>query len=109
LTAGLEAAGAGHVALVRHPIPDVFWLPRVDAQEDPARHQAIYDLYERLAAADPRVDVVALDVWFRERSLDRSEAARPDGVHPTSEAATEVGEQFLGDRLVRIALGAPAP
>ncbi len=85
----------------------MFWLPRVDAQEDPVRHQAVYDLYERLAAADDRVDVVALDGWFVEQDLDRSEVVRPDGVHPTPEAATEVGEQFLGDRLVRIALGVP--
>jgi len=109
LVASLEAAGAARVALVRHPIPDPYWLPRVDAQEDPARHQVIYDLYDRLAADDDRADVVALDRWLRDVGLDRSEEVRPDGVHPTPEAATDVSERYLGDRLVRIALGVPQP
>lgn len=109
LTGALEAAGAGRVALVRHPIPDPYWLPRVDAQEDPARHQVIYDLYDRLAAADALVEVVALDEWLRDLGLDRSEDMRPDGVHPTPEAATDVSDRYLGERLVRIALGVPQP
>lgn len=109
LVASLEAAGAARVAFVRHPIPDPYWLPRVDAQEDPARHQVIYDLYDRLAADDDRVDVVALDQWLRDVGLDGSEEVRPDGVHPTPEAATDVSERYLGDQLVRIALGVPQP
>ena len=107
LVDGLTSRGAGTVALVRHPIPDVYWLPRVDAQEDPARHQVIYDLYDEIAATDGRVAVVELDSWMTERGLDVSEDARPDGIHPTPEAATTISEQFLGDRLVRIALGVP--
>ena len=109
LLTSLETSGAGHVALVRHPIPDPYWLPRVDAQEDPARHQVIYDLYDHLAAEDDLVEVVALDRWLQDVGLDRSEEMRPDGVHPTPEAATDVSERFLGDRLVRIALGVPQP
>ena len=109
LTTALETNGAGRIALVRHPIPDPYWLPRVDAQEDPARHQVIYDLYDRLAADDDLVEVVALDQWLRELGLDLSEVVRPDGVHPTPEAATDVSERYLGDRLVRIALGVPQP
>ena len=109
LLTSLETAGAGRVALVRHPIPDPYWLPRVDAQEDPARHQLIYDLYDRLADEDDLAEVVALDQWLADVDLDRSEEMRPDGVHPTPEAATDVSEQFLGDRLVRIALGVPQP
>ena len=106
-TRTLQTAGAGRVALVRHPIPDPYWLPRADEQEDPARHQVIYDLYDRLAAENEHVEVVALDGWLREVGLDLSEGVRPDGVHPTPEASTDVSERFLGDQLVRVALGAP--
>jgi hypothetical protein len=109
LIRSLVTAGAGHVALVRHPIPDPFWLTQVDAQEDPARHRVIYDLYDRLAADDEQVQVVALDVWLHELGLDRSEVVRPDGVHPTPDASTDVSERYLGEQLVRIALGAHQP
>lgn len=109
LLTSLETAGAGRVALVRHPIPDPYWLPRIDAQEDPARHQVIYDLYAHLADEDDLVEVVALDRWLADVGLDRSEEMRPDGVHPTPDAATDVSERYLGDRLVRIALGVPQP
>jgi hypothetical protein len=109
LIGGLDAAGAGRVALVRHPIPDVWWLPDLDAQEDPVRHQVIYDIYERLAASDPaRVQIVPLDQWFIDSAIDRDEAVRPDGIHVTPAAATEITADFLGDRLIRAALGVPA-
>ncbi len=99
--------GATRFAFVRHPIQDVYWLPTADAQEDPARHAVLYGVYDRLAGANDRVDVVALDQWFTERGLDRSEAARPDGIHLTPEAATEISSAFLGEALVRVALGLP--
>jgi peptidoglycan/LPS O-acetylase OafA/YrhL len=104
----LLGVGAAHVALVRHPIPDSWWLPFEEDYEDPVRHAAIYALYESLAAEDPdRVRVVALDRYFTEADLDRDEVVRPDGIHVTPEAATQITTDFLGDRLVRVALGAP--
>lgn len=109
LSSRLIDSGAGTVAFVRHPIPDPFWLPAADAQEDPGRHEVIYDLYERIATDDDRVAVVELDRWLIDLGLDQSEELRPDGIHPTPEAATELSEQYLGDRLVRIALGLPQP
>jgi hypothetical protein len=105
----LVALGVGRIAFIRHPIPDVWWLPTSDAQEDPVRHAVIYELYDRLAAADDHVEVIALDRWFTDQDLDRSEDVRPDGIHPTPEAATDISESFLGDQLVRIALGVPRP
>jgi peptidoglycan/LPS O-acetylase OafA/YrhL len=103
----LVALDVGHVAFIRHPIPDVWWLPTADAQEDPVRHAVIYEMYDRLAAADDHVAIVALDRWFTDQDIDRSEDVRPDGIHPTPEAATEISESFLGDQLIRIALGVP--
>lgn len=105
---GLLAAGAGHVALVRQVIPNPWWMEQVDDQEDPSRHQVIYDTYDELARTDPaHVSVVTLDEWFAESGLEQDIEARPDGVHVTPETATEIAEEFLGDRLIRSALGLP--
>jgi peptidoglycan/LPS O-acetylase OafA/YrhL len=109
LIEGLGAAGTGRVALVRHPIPDVWWLPEVDAQEDPVRHQVIYDTYERLAASNPAVvAVVALDGWMVATDIDRDVSVRPDGIHVDPDAATAITNDFLGERLIRAALGLDA-
>ncbi len=108
LRLSLEYAGAGRVAFARHPIPDVYWLPAVDAQEEPARHAVLYGVYERLAV-DERVEVIELDRWFSANGLDRDQSVRPDGVHPTPEAATDISERYLGEQLVRIALGVARP
>ena len=102
------AAGAGHVALVRHPIPDSWWLPFEEDYEQPSRHAVIYDLYARLATADPsHVRVVGLDRFFTEAGFDRDVVVRPDGIHLTPKAAAQIAADFLGDRLVRVALGTP--
>ena len=106
---GLLTAGAGHVALVRHPIPDSWWLPFEEDYEDPARHAVIYRMYDELAAAHPiSVAVVGLDRHFTDAGIDRDQEVRPDGIHVTPEAATTIADDFLGDRLVRVALGSPA-
>jgi hypothetical protein len=53
------------------------------------------------------VRVVALDRYFTEAGIDRDEVVRPDGIHLTPDSATEITTAFLGDRLVRVALGEP--
>jgi hypothetical protein len=108
LVDGLVASGAEHVALIRHPIPDSWWLPFEEDYEDPVRHAAIYDLYDSLAAVDPdHVRVIALDRYFTESGIDRDDVVRPDGIHLTPDAAAQITSDFLGDRLVRVALGEP--
>jgi hypothetical protein len=108
LVGDLLAAGAGHVALVRHPRPDPWWLPVAGIEEDPARHAAIYEVYDELAAADPdHVSVVRLDDYFAQADIDRDQQVRPDGIHVAPAPAARIAAEFLGDRLMRIALGVP--
>jgi peptidoglycan/LPS O-acetylase OafA/YrhL len=109
LATGLLGRGAGGVVFLRHPIPNPYWLPTVDGQEDPARHAVVYDLYERLAAADERVHVLGLDRWMAEEGLDDSDVVRPDGIHPVPDAATGIAERYLGEELVRVALAGAVP
>ncbi|HWL42884.1 MAG TPA: acyltransferase family protein [Ilumatobacter sp.] len=99
------AAGAGGLAFVRHPVPNVWWLDDFTGQSDPARHELIYDLYAELSAERPQVRVVDLAGWMAAGRLDVDEAVRPDGIHLTPEAAERVTADVLGDELVRVALG----
>ena len=105
---GLIEAGATHVALVRPPIADPYWLPEVHDQEDPARYAILYEMFDRIADQHPRtVAIVPLNTWFTAAGIDRDVDIRPDGVHVTPEAALQITEEFLGDRLVRVALELP--
>jgi peptidoglycan/LPS O-acetylase OafA/YrhL len=108
LVAALLADDAATVALVRHPRPDPLWLDTVDAQEDPARHQVVYDVYDRIAAERPDlVRVIPLDRWLAAQGLDTDRDVRPDGIHVTLDAATQIASDYLGDQLIRISLGLP--
>jgi peptidoglycan/LPS O-acetylase OafA/YrhL len=106
----LLAAGAPRVVLIRQPVPDVWWLPVVQEEDEPQRHAVIYDTYEELMATHPdNVTVVEFDRWFSEQGFDGDRLIRPDGVHLAPDAAQQVMADFLGERLIRSALGmAPA-
>jgi hypothetical protein len=49
--------------------------------------------------------VVDLAGWLDQAGLTDDRDIRPDGVHFDPDAAHTVAAQFLGERLVRIALG----
>ncbi len=101
----MTCSPAGSVAWVRPPIPNVWWMNQGTGQEDPARHAVANSIYEALAAQRPdEVGVVALDQWLIDEGLDDDESVRPDGVHWDPDAAARIAEEYLGERLVRIAL-----
>jgi peptidoglycan/LPS O-acetylase OafA/YrhL len=101
-------AGAAGVVWVRQPVPDVYWSPETQVQEDPARHAALYAAMDA-AAGRPGVHVVDLPTWLASTGLDLDQEARPDGVHWSPEASARIATDFLGDELVRLALTTPAP
>lgn len=105
VTDDLLAAGSGSVAWIRPPIPNVLWMNQGTGQEDPARHAVTAAIYDDLAttrAGD--VGVIALDDWLIDEGLDDDESVRPDGVHWDPEAALRIAEEFLGERIIRVAL-----
>jgi hypothetical protein len=105
VTDDLLAAGAGSVAWIRPPIPNVWWMNQGTGQEDPARHAVANTIYDELAASRPgEVGVVALDTWLISAGLDDDESVRPDGVHWDPDAALRIVEEYLGERIIRIAL-----
>jgi peptidoglycan/LPS O-acetylase OafA/YrhL len=99
----LLAAGAAGVVWVRQPVPDVFWSPETQVQEDPARHAALYAAMDA-SAERPGVQVVDLPTWLAGTGLDLDQQARPDGVHWSPEASARIATEFLGAELIRLAL-----
>jgi peptidoglycan/LPS O-acetylase OafA/YrhL len=107
ITQRLLDAGAAHVVWIREPIPNVFWWSSGQAQEQPDRHEVLYDVMDELAAVDPgRVSVVDLAGWLDDAGLATDQDVRPDGVHWSPDASARIAREFLGEALVRAAIGA---
>jgi peptidoglycan/LPS O-acetylase OafA/YrhL len=105
ITTRLLDAGAGSVAWVLEPVPNVFWWSSGQSQEDPERHGVLHDAMRRVAAGDPaRVAVVDLVGWLVGRGLHTDREVRPDGVHWSVEGSTLIAADFLGEALVSVAV-----
>jgi hypothetical protein len=106
VTDQLLGLGAGTVAWVAPPIPNVWWGNQGTGQEDPARHAVLRSVIDGLAASHPgQVSVVDLRGWLDSAGLTDDHDVRPDGVHLEPGAALHVADDFLGERLIRVALG----
>ncbi len=98
--------GAGKVAWVKAPIPNVLWRDQGTGQEDPERHAVARRIMDGLAQVDPpRVDVVDLAAWMDQTGLAEDRDVRPDGVHFEPVASARIAADFLGEALVRVAVG----
>ncbi len=105
ITQRLLDSGAARVVWVREPIPNVFWWSSGQTQEDPARHEVLYQAMDEIAAAsDGTVTVVDLPTWLDEQQLTTDRDARPDGVHWSPDASARIARDFLGEQLLRAAL-----
>ena len=105
VTMRLVAAGVGHVVWLVPPVPiEVLNGPEMN---EPARyatqHQVIADVVATFGTA--QVGSVDVDAWVDAVGHHDDRAWRPDGVHLTPDAATQLAEQFLGPSLVLAALG----
>ena len=107
ITDRLLAAGAGRVVWVREPVPNVFWWSSGQAQEDPARHDVVYRVMDLVAARSPGASVAVVDLpaWLAAVGLDVDRDARPDGVHWAPDSSARIARDFLGEQLLRAALG----
>ena len=103
-TDGLLAQGVPKVVWLRQPVPLPTPTAAIDLQSQPERHAVLHRVIDGLAEGRPMVRVVALDKWVEEAGLAADEAARPDKVHWTTEAATRIATDFLGPTIVREAL-----
>jgi peptidoglycan/LPS O-acetylase OafA/YrhL len=95
----LVAAGVGHVALVVPPPPG---LPLPGGVNDPARWEALRTGIQRVVGQRPDVvSVVDLAGWDADHA---TKGRRPDGLHYSEAAATEIAENFLAPLLIDAAV-----
>jgi hypothetical protein len=101
----LLAAGVPRVAWIMQPVPLPTPSAPQDQQAERPRHEVLHQVINDVALARPQVRVVDLDAWLVDNSpLATDEAARPDHVHWTTDAATVIANEFLGQALLRAAL-----
>jgi peptidoglycan/LPS O-acetylase OafA/YrhL len=106
ITDELLAAGAGSVAWVKPPIPNILWQDLGTGQEEPVRHEVLGEVLDTIAGQRPgEVAVVDLRAWLEESGRAEIREVRPDGVHFDPVHAVAVADEWLGERLIRIALG----
>jgi peptidoglycan/LPS O-acetylase OafA/YrhL len=106
ITDELLASGAGSIAWVKPPIPNTLWQDLGKGQEEPARHEVLGDVLDAIAAERPGdVGVVDLRTWLEDTGRSQTREVRPDGVHFDPVQAVAVADEWLGQRLIRIALG----
>jgi hypothetical protein len=110
LVSGLVADGVASILWIEPPLPNPLWMNRRDGQADPARHAIVASVVDALAAEFPgRLRVLPFDTWHTDAGFDTEREIRPDGVHWTPEASLEISEEYLGERVVRAALGLEFP
>jgi hypothetical protein len=105
-TDDVVALGVPRVVWLKEPVPlrTLTVSAAVDQQAESARHEALHAVIDEIAAAQPAVRVVDLAGWVSAQPFGTDPAARPDSVHWTTEVATQIAEQFLGQALVQAAL-----
>ncbi|MBI4934577.1 MAG: acyltransferase family protein [Actinobacteria bacterium] len=105
LTDGLLARGVPRIAWVNGPVPTPSPLAPEDAQSEPERYAVLHRIIDEIAADRPgQVSVIDLEGWLEGSPMLDDPAVRPDHVHFTTEAATIIANEFLGQALLRAAL-----
>ena len=89
------------VVWIRPPKGDSWWLNLDPQFLDESAHEIVEGVMHRVAEANPsRVEVLDLRTWMESDGIALDHAARPDGLHFTIEAATDVATRWLGPQLV---------
>ena len=107
LLAELADAGVGSVVWVEPPVPNPLWMSGTTGQADPARHAAVGEVITGLATEFPALRMLPFDDWHAAVGYDTDRDARPDGVHWTPEVSLSISDTYLGEQVVRAALGLP--
>jgi peptidoglycan/LPS O-acetylase OafA/YrhL len=103
-TDAIIAEGVPRVAWIQEPVPLPMPTADDDQQADPDRHDVLHRIIADIASSRPQVRVVDLASWVEESPWAADAAARPDSVHWTTDVATDIADQFLGQALLRAAL-----
>jgi len=105
VTESLIELGVPNIVWISPPVPNGYW--RVAEMGELERWDVLDDLLTTIEENNPdRVTVVDLQNWMDRSGYTDDPIWRPDGTHLTEDSALTLVDEFLGPRLVRIALGA---
>jgi peptidoglycan/LPS O-acetylase OafA/YrhL len=97
----LDSSPTVHIAWIRPPAINQYWLDLVTPSRDPGAHEAIERLMREEAGEHPdRVTVLDLRSWLEEAGLAENHDYRPDGVHLGQLGALDVAQRWLGPELI---------
>jgi hypothetical protein len=105
VTESLVDAGVGSIVWVDPPVPNPLWISRGKGQADPARYEVVRSIIEGIERDYPQLRTLPFAQWHTGSGLDDDHDIRPDGVHWTPEVSRMIAEGYLGEQVVRAALG----
>ncbi len=101
ITREIVATSDARVVWIRPPKGDSWWLDLDSPFSDESAHEIVEGVMHRVAEANTRrVEVLDLRTWMESDGVALDHAARPDGLHFTIGAATDVATRWLGPQLV---------
>ena len=104
---GLADAGVSSIVWIEPPTPNPLWMSRDTPQADPARYEVVERVVTDLQADYPQLRILPFAAWHEAEGLDDDKEIRPDGVHWTPDVSRLISENYLGEQVVRAALGLP--
>jgi hypothetical protein len=94
-----------HVAWIRPPAIDPYWLDKTMPARDPVSRSTIDHVMTTVIAVHPgRATVIDLRTWLEQQGLADDHEYRPDGIHEDLDSATDLAARFLGPELVAEAI-----
>ncbi|MCU1395644.1 MAG: putative acyltransferase [Ilumatobacteraceae bacterium] len=90
-----------HVAWVRPPTIDPYWVDHTMPARDPGAHWVIDHVMTTVAAVHPaRAAVIDLRAWMEQVGAETDLSYRPDGIHETTATALDLASRFMGPELI---------
>ncbi|MEQ8436750.1 MAG: acyltransferase family protein [Ilumatobacter fluminis] len=103
----LVDAGVSSIVWVEPPTPNPLWMSREAPQADPARYEVVERVVTELQGQYPQLRILPFAAWHAAEGLDDDKEIRPDGVHWTPDVSRLISENYLGEQVIRAALGLP--
>lgn len=104
---GLADAGVSSIVWIEPPTPNPLWMSRDAPQADPARYEVVEGVVADLQEEFPQLRILPFAAWHAAEGLDDDKEIRPDGVHWTPDVSRLISENYLGEQVIRAALGLP--
>ena len=95
------------IVWIEPPTPNPLWMSRDAPQADPARYEVVEGVVADLQEEFPQLRILPFAAWHAAEGLDDDKEIRPDGVHWTPDVSRLISENYLGEQVIRAALGLP--